>query len=66
MNYAKFILYNIVGGAAWASLFLYAGFFFGDIQFIKENFSIVAIAIIIISVLPIVIELIRNKMAKKS
>ncbi len=64
MTYIKFLTYNIVGGILWAAIFIYAGFFFGNIDFVKNNFSLVIIAIIIISVLPAVFELLRNKHKK--
>ena len=53
MNYGRFILYNVVGGTVWVALFLYAGFFFGNIPFVKENFGLVILAIIGVSVLPL-------------
>lgn len=56
MTYGKFILYNIIGGIAWVTLLSLAGFFFGNIPFVKKNFSMVVIAIIVISLLPIFIE----------
>jgi len=64
MHYEKFISYNIIGGILWVTLFTLAGFFFGNIPSIKENFSIVIIAIILISVVPMVIEFIRHKLKK--
>jgi membrane-associated protein len=60
MTYSKFIIYNIVGGIAWVALFLYGGFFFGNIEFVKNNFSIAILVIIFISVLPGIIEFLRN------
>jgi membrane-associated protein len=56
MSYGYFITYNFVGGIVWVLLFTLAGFFFGNIPFVKENFEFVIIAIILISVLPIGIE----------
>lgn len=61
MNYGKFISYNIVGGILWVAAFSLAGFFFGNIPVIKENFSSVIIAIIIISLIPTVIEFIKHR-----
>jgi membrane-associated protein len=57
MNYGRFITYNIVGGLLWVTLFLFAGFFIGNIPIIKNNFSLVTIAIILVSVVPMVLEL---------
>jgi len=65
MTYMKFITYNVVGGIAWVLLFVFAGFYFGNLPFVKNNFSFVIIAIIIISVLPGVYEFIRQKYFKK-
>ena len=62
MTYPKFILYNIIGGAAWVALFVYGGFYFGNIEIVKNNFTIVIFTIIFISILPGIIEFIRHKM----
>lgn len=56
MHYRTFIAYNIVGGIVWASLFLWGGFWFGNIQFVKENFHYVVVAIVLISIVPIIME----------
>ncbi|MGE5481194.1 MAG: DedA family protein [Chloroflexota bacterium] len=66
MTYGKFITYNIVGGVAWVGIFVYLGYFFGNLPFIKKNFSFVIVAIILISVLPMIIEWFRGKLAAKS
>lgn len=57
MNYGKFISYNFVGGLAWVTAFLMAGFFFGNIPFVKENFHYVALGIVLVSVVPMVWEM---------
>lgn len=54
MRYGKFILYNIAGGITWVTLFLSAGFFFGNLPFVEKNFSLVVLAIIAVSILPAV------------
>jgi membrane-associated protein len=62
MTYSKFILYNIIGATLWCAVFIYGGFFFGNIPFVKSNFSIVIFAIIFISVLPAFIAFLKNKL----
>jgi Uncharacterized membrane-associated protein len=64
MSYRKFISYNIIGGILWASIFTLSGFFFGNIPFIKKNFSLVVIVIILISLVPMIIEVIKHKKTK--
>jgi membrane-associated protein len=56
MNYSRFGTYNIVGGVAWVTLCLMAGYFFGGIEVVKKNFEVVVVAIIFLSVLPMVVE----------
>ena len=60
MNYSKFIMYNIVGGLLWISIFLIAGYFVGNHPEVRKNFTYVIFGIIIISVMPAVIEYFRN------
>lgn len=66
MNYPRFVTFNILGGIIWVFICSFAGYFFGNIPIIKDNFSIVIIAIIIISLLPIAIELFKNQYIKYS
>ena len=61
MSYSHFGRYNIVGGIMWVSLFLFAGYFFGQIEFIQNNFSLVILAIIGISLIPPIIEFVKIK-----
>jgi membrane-associated protein len=61
MTYGKFISYNVIGGLAWMALFTLGGYFFGNLPFVQDNFSLVIIAIIIISVMPAIIEFIRER-----
>jgi membrane-associated protein len=56
MSYGYFITYNFVGGITWVALFTLSGYFFGNIPFVQKNFEFVIIAIILISVLPMVYE----------
>jgi membrane-associated protein len=64
MSYFKFILYNLIGGLLWVSLFIFAGYKFGNMPSVKNNFTIVIFAIIFISVLPGIIGLIKSKLTK--
>jgi len=64
MHYPRFILFNITGAITWVGLFTFGGYFFGNLQFVQENFGLVVIAIILISVIPIAIEMTRNKLKK--
>jgi len=65
MTYLRFISYNIFGGILWVLLFVFTGFYFGNLPFVKSNFSFVIMAIVIISVLPGVYEFIRQKYFSK-
>jgi membrane-associated protein len=61
MSYPKFITYNVVGAVLWVGLFVPLGYFFGNMPTVKENFSLVILAIIAISVMPIALEAIRSR-----
>ncbi len=65
MNYRKFLTYNVVGGFLWITIFLFLGYFFGNIPFIKKNFEYAVLFIILVSVIPMVIEYIKAKREKK-
>ncbi|HYC30904.1 MAG TPA: DedA family protein [Gemmatimonadales bacterium] len=56
MSYGKFLLYNVAGAVLWVTLFVLGGYFFGNIPVVKENFTLVILAIIAVSVMPIVVE----------
>lgn len=62
MHYYYFMIYNLIGGAFWVLLFCYTGYFFGDLPFVQQNLKILIIAIIFISILPAVIEVVRAKL----
>ncbi|HUT51855.1 MAG TPA: DedA family protein [bacterium] len=61
MTYLKFISYNVVGGVAWIATFIFGGYYFGNIPLVKKNFTFVIMAIIVISVMPPVIEYLRQR-----
>ena len=56
MNYGKFWIYNTVGGIAWVTLFLFGGYLFSNVEIVRKNFSLVILAIILLSFLPVVYE----------
>jgi membrane-associated protein len=62
MSYPHFITYNVVGGVLWVSLFLFLGYFFGNLPFVQNNFSVVVIVIIGISVVPMIYEFIKGRL----
>jgi len=62
MTYKKFILYNVVGGILWVNIFVWLGYFFGTLPFVQENFEIAIIAIVFISVLPMIYEFVKAKL----
>lgn len=64
MNYRYFFIYNVTGGILWVSLFVFSGFFFGNLPFIKKNFTIAIFVIIALSILPAVLEICRHKKKK--
>lgn len=63
MKYSKFIAYNILGGFLWVALFIGAGYFFGNIPAVKKNFTLAIFAIIFISLLPPIIEVVKHKLS---
>lgn len=63
MSYSHFLTYNVVGGVLWVGLFVFGGYFFGNLPFVQNNFTYVVLAIIFISVLPGVIEFIRDRLS---
>ena len=64
MSYGYFIRYNLVGGVALVTLFLALGYFFGNIPFVQNNFELVVIAIVLVSVLPMVFEWVKSRREK--
>jgi len=61
MSYPKFLTYNVVGAVIWVGLFVLGGYFFGNIPTVRQNFTLVILAIIAISLLPMVIETVRAR-----
>lgn len=61
MKYSNFLMYNIVGGIVWTALFVFGGYYFGNLPIVKDNFSIMIIIIIVLSFVPIVWEYWKHK-----
>ena len=65
MSYFRFALYNVLGGIFWVPIFIYMGYFLGNLPVIKENFSLMIVAIIIISFIPAIIEYFKHRQERK-
>lgn len=66
MHYGKFILYNVIGGVIWVSIFILLGYLFGNLPFVKDHFSLVALGIIALSLVPVIVELVRARTNRKN
>lgn len=65
MFYKKFIIFNIIGGVVWSTIFILLGYFFGNIPVVQDNFSFVVVGIIVISLIPTIGGLLKAKFGKK-
>lgn len=65
MPIGRYSLYNIIGGLSWIVLFLYGGYWFGNLEFFKKNFSLVAIGIVLLSILPPIFAVIKSRFTNK-
>lgn len=61
MPYARFQGFNLLGGLLWVALFIYGGYLFGNIPVVKHNFALVTLFIVVVSLLPMLIALVRNR-----
>jgi membrane-associated protein len=66
MSYTRFFAFNVIGAFLWVVMFVYGGYFFGALPFVKKNFSLVILAIIILSIAPAVIEVLRERSRMKA
>ena len=64
MNYGVFLAYNVIGGVAWVAICVFAGYFFGNIPIVKQNFSLVILAIVVLSTVPIALEWWKSRRKK--
>ena len=65
MGYSRFMSFNVIGGIGWVAIMVWAGYWFGNIPFVQRNFSVVVLAIVILSTVPVVIEWIRHRAEQK-
>ena len=61
MHYRRFLAYNVVGGVLWISSLVYAGFLFGNIPWVKDNLSLIVVAIVVVSVMPMVVTFVKER-----
>ncbi|MDO8459764.1 MAG: DedA family protein [Nanoarchaeota archaeon] len=61
MDYKEFISFNVIGGISWVAIFLFGGYFFGNMPFVEKNLTLVIIGIIVLSLIPPLIEFLRRK-----
>ena len=66
MSYGQFLSYNVIGGTMWVAVATIAGYFFGNIPFVRENFSLVVLGIVLVSVVPMLVPIVKNKLSKKN
>ena len=64
MSYRKFLTYNVIGGAAWVGLLAYAGYLFGNIPWVKDNLAWMVVGIVLVSVLPMAIQFVKERRAR--
>ena len=64
MQYARFITYNVVGGGVWVSSFMFLGYFFGQIPAVKENFALTVAGIVVLSLVPVIMEIIQHQLGE--
>jgi membrane-associated protein len=65
MDYGRFVTFNVVGGILWIGLFVFGGFYFGNIPAVEENFTLVILAIILLSIMPAIIEFARSRLSAR-
>ena len=66
MDYGRFLSFNVIGAFLWTAIFVFLGYFFGQIPFVQKNFELVVVVIILISVVPMVVEYVRAKAHKET
>jgi len=64
MHFGRFMLFNVIGGVIWVTIFVLLGYFFGGIPFVQDNFELVIVGIVVVSFIPTVIGLVKARMSK--
>ena len=65
MSYRRFLAFNVIGAVGWITSLVYAGYLFGNIPWVKQNLSLIVIAIVVVSVLPAVTTYVRERRSRK-
>jgi membrane-associated protein len=65
MAYGRFLVYNVIGGVLWIGLLVYAGYLFGNIPWVKQNLSMIVVAIVVVSLLPVAITFLRERFRRR-
>ena len=65
MNFAKFTMFNAIGGISWVSLFVLVGYFFGGVPFVQDHFEIIVLGIVAVSVAPAVIGAVKAALSSR-
>lgn len=65
MSYYKFITFNVLGGVLWVACFVYAGYWFGNLELVRSNLKLIMLAIIVLSVMPIVFEALKHRFSRQ-
>ena len=66
MSYKRFMLFNFIGGLSWVAIYSYAGYFLGNIPFVKEHFEMTVLTVLFVTLLPVVFAIIKNKVPKNN
>lgn len=66
MTYQRFLTYSLIGGISWVGVFVFGGYYFGNIPLVKQNFTLVILAIILISILPTILHFFRGRDSQKT
>jgi membrane-associated protein len=66
MHFGRFTLFNVIGGVLWVTIFILLGYFFGGIPFVQDNFELIILAIVVISLIPTVVGLIKVQVARRA